>query len=66
MSFYGASKNVLKVSNFSRTIMFGFVTSEGKKKDDTSEEGLEESNPLLKVKPKTFTEVGLLEQIYNL
>lgn len=46
--------------------MFGFVTSEGKKKDDTSEEGLEESNPLLKVKPKTFTEVGLLEQIYNL
>ena len=37
--------------------MFGFVTSEGKKKENNTEEGTDETNPLLKVKPKTFTEV---------
>lgn len=51
----------LEASNISRTIVFGFVTSEGKSKEENAEEGIEESNPLLKVKPKTFTEVRWLE-----
>lgn len=46
-----------KTSYNFRTIVFGFVTTEGKKKEDNAEESIEESNPLLKVKPKTFTEV---------
>ena len=46
--------------------MFGFVTSEGKNKEDNAEEGMDESNPLLKVKPKTFTEVRWLENFFFL
>ena len=45
--------------------MFGFVTSEGKKKESSTEEGTDETNPLLKVKPpKTFTEVGRRERSF--
>lgn len=43
--------------NFCRTVVFGFVKSEGKKQVDNSEVGEDETNPLLKVKAKTFTEV---------
>ena len=46
------------MSIFCRTVVFGFVKSEGKKKVDNAEDGTDETNPLLKVKAKTFTEVG--------
>jgi len=39
--------------------VFGLVKSEGKQKVDTTEDGEDETNPLLKVKAKTFTEVLL-------
>lgn len=53
-------KECFKVLNFCRTIIFGFVTSEGKKKETAVEESTDETNPLLK--PKTFTEVRWLKK----